>query len=79
MFGCPWCRVNSTITITLGTYSHVLPALRALFSQRPEVTNSEPETLCVLLYTSGTSPTGQIRPAVEAALEALEVEGMVVA
>jgi hypothetical protein len=56
---------------------NVLPALRELFSQHPAITQSEPETLSRALCVFRYLPHDPEPFAVEAALEALRVEGMV--
>lgn len=55
--------------------AHVLPALRELFSHHPAATRSGPEALAGLLVMLQLLPHRPEVFEVEAALEALQVEG----
>jgi hypothetical protein len=57
----------------------VLPALRELFSQYPAMTQSAPETLSRALSVFGFLPYQPETFEVEAALEALRIEGGIAA
>jgi hypothetical protein len=57
--------------------AEVLPVLRELFSQHPALTRSGAETLSRALFMLRFLPYRPDVSAVEAALEALEVEGEV--
>jgi hypothetical protein len=56
----------------------VLPALRELFGQHPTMTQSGPESLSRALYVFRFPPHRPPTFEVEAALEALRIEGEVV-
>jgi hypothetical protein len=61
------------------TTNDVLPTLRELFSQHPEAAKSGPETLSRLLYELRFLPCRPEIHEVEAALEALALEGEIAA
>ena len=61
------------------TTNDVLPTIRDLFSQHPEAANSGPETLSRLLYVLRFLPYQLEFYEVEAALEALLLEGEIAA
>jgi len=61
------------------TTNDVLPVLRELFSKHPEAAKSGPETLSRLLYVLRFLPCKPETHEVEAALEALALEGEIAA
>lgn len=61
------------------TTNDVLPTLREVFSQRPELTKSGPESLSRLLYVLRFLPYQPESHEVEAALEVLVVDEEVAA
>ena len=70
-------RMNAPKTVY--TTNDVLPTLRELFSQHPEATKSGPETLSRLLYMLRFLSYQPEIHEVEAALEALVLEGEIAA
>ena len=61
------------------TREDVLPALRELLSQHPAVTYKSPDTLARLLWMLRYLPYRPETFEVEAALEALRIEGVIAA